>query len=121
MIQDAEGRTFKFDGNDKQIEVKDTSQTVVGKYFYDASGARIKKVAGAETTIFVYDAGGALAAEYSTATPTATPTTSYLTTDHLGSPRVITDKNGNVISRRDFMPFGEEILRANSGNDSIGS
>jgi RHS repeat-associated protein len=32
-----------------------------------------------------------------------------MTTDHLGSPRVITDKNGNVISRRDFMPFGEEI------------
>jgi uncharacterized protein RhaS with RHS repeats len=118
LIQDAEGRTFKFDGNDKQIEVKDTSQRVVGKYFYDASGARIKKVAGVVTTIFVYDAGGALAAEYSTDTPT-NPITSYMTTDHLGSPRVITDKNGNVISRRDFMPFGEEIARLNSGSDAI--
>jgi RHS repeat-associated protein len=57
----------------------------------------------------VYDGGGVLAAEYSTAAQAATPTTSYLTTDHLGSPRVITDKQGNVISRRDFMPFGEEI------------
>jgi RHS repeat-associated protein len=28
----------------------------------------------------------------------------------LGSPRVITDSNGQVISRRDFMPFGEEIV-----------
>ncbi len=122
MVQDAEGRTFKFDGNDKQIEVKQTNAPVnsppIGKYFYDASGARVKKVVGNETTIFVYDAGGALAAEYSTATPTAIPTTSYMTTDHLGSPRVITDKSGNVISRRDFMPFGEEILRANSGSDS---
>lgn len=36
--------------------------------------------------------------------------TTYLTTDSLGSPRVITDNNGNVISRRDFLPFGEEIL-----------
>ncbi|MBK7708313.1 MAG: hypothetical protein IPJ30_21800 [Acidobacteria bacterium] len=27
----------------------------------------------------------------------------------LGSPRVITDSEGNVISRRDFLPFGEEI------------
>ncbi len=27
----------------------------------------------------------------------------------LGSPRVITDRMGNVKSRRDFMPFGEEI------------
>lgn len=32
-----------------------------------------------------------------------------MTTDHLGSPRVITDDNGEVISRRDFMPFGEEL------------
>jgi RHS repeat-associated protein len=32
----------------------------------------------------------------------------------LGSPRVITDKQGNVINRRDFMPFGEE-LGANVG------
>lgn len=66
----------------------------------------------------MYDAGGALAAEYSTATPTTTPTTSYMTTDHLGSPRVITDKNGAVISRRDFMPFGEEIYAGVGGRNT---
>jgi RHS repeat-associated protein len=113
LIQDAEGRTFTFDGNDKQIEVKETNAPAnapkIGRYFYDASGARVKKVTQLETTIFVYDAGGTLAAEYSTQTAPTNPTTSYMTTDHLGSPRVITDKNGNVISRRDFMPFGEEI------------
>jgi RHS repeat-associated protein len=113
LIQDAEGRTFTFDGNDKQIEVKETnaspSDPKIGRYFYDASGARVKKVTQLETTVFVYDAGGALAAEYSTQTAPTNPTTSYMTTDHLGSPRVITDKNGNVISRRDFMPFGEEL------------
>lgn len=59
--------------------------------------------------MFVFDAGGALAAEYSTQVETANPQESYLTADHLGSPRVITDKTGNVISRRDFMPFGEEL------------
>lgn len=32
-----------------------------------------------------------------------------MTTDNLGSPRVITDKLGNVIARRDFMPFGQEL------------
>lgn len=113
LIQDAEGRTFTFDGNDKQTEVRETNapanQPSIGRYFYDASGARVKKVTNTETTIFVYDAGGALAAEYSTVAPPPNPTTSYLTTDHLGSPRVITDKNGQVISRRDFMPFGEEL------------
>lgn len=34
---------------------------------------------------------------------------SYLTEDHLGSPRITTDKDGKVYSRRDFMPFGEAI------------
>lgn len=111
LIQDAEGRHFTFDGNDKQIEVKDAGNQTVGEYYYDASGARVKKVVPStgETTVFVYDAGGALAAEYSTIVETQNPTTNYLTTDHLGSPRVITDQNQNVVSRRDFMPFGEEI------------
>jgi RHS repeat-associated protein len=120
LIQDAEGRSFKFNGDDKQIEVKATNNPsqIIGNYYYDASGARIKKVVGNETTVFVYDAGGALAAEYSTATPTTTPTTSYMTTDHLGSPRVITDKNGQVISRRDFMPFGEEIYAGVGGRNT---
>jgi RHS repeat-associated protein len=51
-----------------------------------------------------------LVAEY--AVPQATtppPNVSYLTEDTLGSPRIITGKNGEVISRRDFLPFGEEI------------
>ena len=29
--------------------------------------------------------------------------------DHLGSPRVITDALGQIASRRDFMPFGEDL------------
>jgi RHS repeat-associated protein len=32
-----------------------------------------------------------------------------LTNDALGSPRVISDQNGEVKSRRDFLPFGEEL------------
>jgi RHS repeat-associated protein len=34
---------------------------------------------------------------------------SYTATDQLGSPRVITNSLGEVVSRRDFMPFGEEL------------
>lgn len=82
---------------------------VIGRYSYDGSGARVKKVTSTETTVFVYDAGGALAAEYSTQAPPSDPKTAYLTTDHLGSPRVITDQTGQVTARRDFMPFGEEL------------
>jgi RHS repeat-associated protein len=32
-----------------------------------------------------------------------------LTTDNLGSPRIITDQAGNVIARHDYAAFGEEI------------
>jgi RHS repeat-associated protein len=102
-------REFIFNGDNKQVHVKDANNVAIGTYYYDGNGARVKKTTANETTIFVYDGDGILVAEYSTATPTATPTISYTTSDHLGSPRVITDKNGNVTSRRDFMPFGEEL------------
>jgi len=73
---------------------------------------------------------GKLIAEYSTATPPENPTVNYTATDMLGSPRVITDARGDVISRRDFLPFGEELFPdeqhrkqsdgyAQSGEDSV--
>jgi RHS repeat-associated protein len=69
-----------------------------------------KENTATEETIFVYNACGQLIAGYSTQVePQATAKVSYLTSDHLGTPRVITDQNGQVVSRRDFMPFGEEI------------
>jgi RHS repeat-associated protein len=85
--------------------------STIGEYFYDGDGKRVKKVVPStgETTVFVYDASGKLAAEYSTIVETQNPKVSYLTADHLGSPRITTDENGQVISRRDFQPFGEEI------------
>ncbi|MBX3299992.1 MAG: hypothetical protein KF736_11080 [Acidobacteria bacterium] len=33
----------------------------------------------------------------------------YLTIDHLGSPRINTDRAGNVTSRHDFHPLGDEL------------
>lgn len=53
-----------------------------------------------------------LAAEYSTQIETTSPKVSYLTTDHLGSPRIVTNAAGGVISRKDFTAFGEEVFTA---------
>ncbi|MEW6733826.1 MAG: fibronectin type III domain-containing protein [Acidobacteriota bacterium] len=39
----------------------------------------------------------------------ATVTIKYIVTNHLGTPAIITDSNGAVISRHDYYPFGEEI------------
>ena len=112
LIADNQGRQFIFNGDNKQTQVKDANNVPIGTYEYDGTGARVKKITASETTIFVYNAGGRLLAEYSTQTA-SNPTISYLTQDNLGSPRVITDNGGNVASRRDFQPFGEE-LNANS-------
>lgn len=109
---DAQSRTFVYDAENKQTSVTGPGGTV-GQYWYDGDGRRIKKIVPAtgETTIFVYDAGGKLVAEYSTVVaPPSDGKVSYLTSDHLGSPRITTDANGAVISRRDFHPFSEEVF-----------
>ena len=80
----------------------------------------MKKVVPAtgETTVFVYDASGKMVAEYSTVV-SSMPQVSYLTADHLGSPRINTDANGLVTARHDYLPFGEEIARTNYGADLV--
>jgi RHS repeat-associated protein len=110
-------RTFVFNGDNKQTEVTQDGRSV-GKYFYDGEGKRVKKVTDTETTVFVYSSGK-LVAEYSTATPPEHPTINYTATDMLGSPRVITNALGNVVSRRDFMPFGEDVVSEAGGRDAI--
>ena len=117
---DATGRTFTYDAENKQVEVKNSSNASIGQYFYDGDGKRVKKYVPTtgETTIFVYDASGKMVAEYSTTTNN-NPQVSYLTNDHLGSPRITTDANGQVISRRDFLPFGEEITSAQTAQRSV--
>jgi RHS repeat-associated protein len=111
MTKDAEGKRFTYDALNKQKIVKNASNVTLGTYFYDGEGKRVKKTSSLDNTLFVYDGFGSLIAEYSIDTPQTNPTPniSYLTSDTLGSPRIITGKNGEVLSRRDFLPFGEEI------------
>lgn len=106
----ANGLDYIYDGENKQVEVKNSSNVTIGQYWYDGDGRRVKKyVPGTgETTIFVYDAAGKLVAEYSTGLAD-NPEVAYTTTDNLGSPRINTGASGNVIARHDYRPFGEEI------------
>ena len=109
-LADGTGKTFTYDAENKQTAVNGGS---VGQYWYDGDGKRVKKYvpSSGETTVFVYDAGGKLVAEYSTIVyPASTAKVAYVTNDHLGSPRINTDANGLVTSRHDYHPFGEEIL-----------
>ena len=90
-------------------------------YFYDGDARRVKKIVAGPTaviTVFVYDIGGQLIAEYSDQQPTASGT-SYLTTDHLGTPRVITKADAAVSGRHDYQPFGEEIESSVGGRAGV--
>jgi RHS repeat-associated protein len=126
LITDAQNRHFSFNADNKQAEVRNSSNYLIGQYFYDAGGKRVKKTAGSETTIFVYDGMGKQIAEYST-TAVSNPTTSYVMTDTLQSVRAVSDAQGNIISRRDFLPFGEELFSgtanrtATQGYSAIGA
>ncbi|MEO6394210.1 MAG: RHS repeat-associated core domain-containing protein, partial [Pyrinomonadaceae bacterium] len=114
MTRDALGNRSVFDVENHQTEyfyAANTTQTADAKYFYDGDGRRIKKVIGTETTIFVYNAAGKMAAEYTLgASANSNPQTNYLTTDTLGSTRVVTNSSGQIIARHDYLPFGDEML-----------
>ena len=110
--------TITYDAENKQIEFCPGTDTACNQiaatakttYHYDGGGNRVKKVVNlGETTVYVYDAFGNLAAEYSDVAPSADPGTHHRTTDHLGSTRLVTAATASVVSRRDFFPFGEEI------------
>ena len=77
----------------------------------------MRKIAGQLETVFVYDAGGKLIAEYSNEIP-GTRGSSYLTADHLGSPRIVTNESGQVVSRHDYMGFGEEVSSAHANRST---
>jgi RHS repeat-associated protein len=59
--------------------------------------------------VYVYNVLGQLVAEYSQQGPQGTGGTLFLTSDHLGSTRVVTDQGKAIKGRHDYLPFGEEI------------
>ena len=113
---DHAGNTFSYDAESKQI-----TSSVAGtqaSYSYDGDGRRVKKVAGGVATVFVYNASGQLVAEYGGAA-SGESGASYLTTDHLGSTRVVTNGSGSVRARHDYLPFGEEIPANVGGRQNV--
>lgn len=106
------GQSAAYDAENRQKSLTDGS---TWQYSYDGEGRRVQKtksiVAGqtSTTTTYVYDAHGDLAAEYGAVSDATGCTTCYVTADHLGSTRLVTDANGNVKGRHDYLPFGYEI------------
>ena len=99
--------TFTYDAENWQTSA--TTGGITTNYVYDADGRRVQKVQGGTATTYYYDGAGQLGAEYATVVAPALCTTCYLTADHLGSTRVMTDQNGTVQALHDYPPFGEEL------------
>jgi len=116
LMTNAKGQSFTFDAENLQTTA--TGANLNTSYSYDGDNRRVKTydAINDQTTIFVYDASGQLAAEYTINVPTPSdPTISYLTNDAIGSVRVSTNSFGDVKARRDFLPFGEELYAGLGG------
>jgi RHS repeat-associated protein len=120
LKRDQVGSTFTYDGENRQLTASVGGASA--SYFYDGDGQRVKKVVGSVTTVFVYNASGQLVAEY-VSDPVPPPAggggTSYLTSDHLGSTRVVTKVDGSVKARYDYLPYGEELPSTIGGRSSV--
>ena len=112
------GSNFTYDAENR---ITTAVQPGIGTvtYTYDGDGRRVMKaVSTGLQTVYVYDIGGKLVAEYSSGAVSVPPChTCFLSTDHLGSTRLVTDENGNTVSRHDYIPFGEEIAANSGGRD----
>ena len=104
LIYDAEERLT-------QWEATTSGNTTTVTFTYDGDGRRVKKTTAGGTTVYVYDPAGNLAAEYGGALSNVGGTV-YLTQDHLGSTRLVTNQSGGApqqVGCHDYLPFGEEI------------
>lgn len=116
--------TYTYDGENKISKVDNVSA-----YIYDGEGQRVRKLVG-ENLRLVYGIGGQQLAEFdgangtlkkeyiygasglvATIEPAAVNAngTRYTTSDYLGSPRLVTNSGAGVVSRHDYMPFGEAL------------
>ena len=103
---------FKYDGDNRLVAFDHPTGTDSDTaYSYDGEGRRVRKVVGGSSgvaTTYVYNVLGQLVAEFGGTAPDR-PGTRYLTPDHLGSTRLVTGEDQSVLSRHDYLPFGEEI------------
>jgi RHS repeat-associated protein len=120
LTTDALNSTFAYDAENWQTSYNSNGiPSLNATYEYDGDGKRVKQIQNGITTFFVYDVQGRLAAEYSTQPSLQAPSPRYLTIDHLGSTRIVTGPAGTVLTRHDYLPFGDEVASNYAGRSTF--
>jgi len=139
-------RELGYDVNNRIGVVKNSLGVELARYLYDPDGRRVRRIIGGVETWMVYGIDGELIAEYAYNASTGSPQKEYgyrngnllvvwdstesgnrqlqwLVSDHLGSPRMVVDRSGEVsgIRRRDFLPFGEELASSIGHRNAAGA
>ena len=99
---------FQYDANNRQKQSANLDGTGAVVSVYDANGQRVgTQIGGSLTSVLIYDVTAKLVAEYNSTT--ANGGTQYVFSDHQSAPRTITNTSGTVVSRHDYLPYGEEL------------
>jgi len=120
LIED--GRfTYSYNVKGRLAKVTDKQGNLIGSYTYNALGLRTSKAINGKTTYYVYNPNGMLVAESDSKgkilkqyiwlgiRPIAAiegGQVYYIHTDHLGTPRVVTDQKENTVWQWQSTPFG---------------
>jgi RHS repeat-associated protein len=99
---------FQYDANNRQRWSANLDGSGAVTAVFDGTGQRVATMSGTDfINISVYDGASQLVAEYGQASSGGG--TQYLLSDHQGTPRVVTTSTGTVVSRHDYLPFGEDL------------
>jgi RHS repeat-associated protein len=130
ITQDTKFRSmnYTFDANGRQISATAIGGSPSQTSVYDCAGQRIQTTSGGVSRTMVYDIFGQQIADYNGSTvqrenvyrggqllavQEASGGLSYVLTDAQGSTRALMNNSGSgtstISSRRDYLPFGEEI------------
>ena len=104
----------------RNLPTKSVANGTTIYYQYDANGNRVKKQVGRETNFYIRGADGQVLAVYNGRNlkyvnilaggevigNLAGGERRYFLKDHLGSVRTTVDRNGNIVGRDDYYPFG---------------
>ncbi len=104
------GRTITYDGKDRPVSV--TTGGVTTQYVYGPDGARLKKISGGQTTLYLGGdeeilPDGKVVKHLDDAVRRVGSSTNWIHRDHMSSVRMLTNSSGNIAAVSRYQPYGK--------------